>query len=239
MVKFMSRILVVCVSVLILSVSAFAQGEIKPCPAIQTASPTTVTMPGETITFSVKVGTESENSKLKYDWIVSAGTIIEGQGTSIIKVATTPEMSGETVTSKVKIEGLPENCSNEASESAGLESICSCCGVAFEDYGKTPAEEEKARLDNMFTFLLSNPEAIAYFRIVIERDETTEQTKKRIKKIVDHTNFRKFDEKRLVFAIDKSGTYGDEQRTLIHLIPKNEKFPECENCEIIRGEDVK
>jgi hypothetical protein len=233
----MRNILAVFIATLILSISSFAQSETKPCPTIKMTSPAGITNPGETMTFSVKLENEKDVSNLKYEWTVLAGTMVEGQFTSAITVATTPEMGGSTVTAKVSVQGLPSNCSNEAVETAAIAPMIGC--VLLDDYGKVSSGIEKAMLDGLFANLLNNPEFIVFFRLGREENETIKQTKSRIKRIVKLANFRRIDKKLLVFVVSKSEKNPFGYLTSAYLIPKNKKFPECENCEIIKGEDVK
>lgn len=229
----MNRILIICVSVLILSVSTFAQSEKFPCPTIQITGPSEITNPGATMTFSVNVKNEKVTSKLKYVWTISLGLIIEGQNTSIIKVATTSEMAGANVMAKVEIQGLPIGCANEFSEVAGINNPPTIC--PNDDYGKISWSNEAGRLDSLFTELTNTPETVAFINIFRGANETIENSKKRIEKIVKHANLREFPKRRLVFAIDKDNS--EWQRTVIFIYFEN-KLPECENCEIIKGEDV-
>jgi hypothetical protein len=60
---------------------------------------------GETITFSAKFSRAAEN--IVYNWSISGGEIIEGQGTARIKVATPPEMGGLSLTATVELGGEP------------------------------------------------------------------------------------------------------------------------------------
>ena len=59
--------------------------------------------------------------KLEFEWKVSQGMIVEGQGTNQISVATTSEMAGSNVTATVKVKGLNSICNKEASETAVIE----------------------------------------------------------------------------------------------------------------------
>ena len=226
-VKIMRNILFAFITTLILSISSFAQSETKNCPAIKMTSPAGVTTPGETMAFSVKVEDEKDVSNLKYEWAVLIGTIVEGQGTSTLKIATTREMSGANITAKVTIQGLPDKCLNELSE---VSSVASMPIVdPFENYEKVSWNIEASQLDVLFYELMKSPETIAFIRIMTSESRGA---KNRIKKIVKYANFREFPKRRLFFVIDKY----NGQRTIIII---SKELPECENCEIIKGEDVK
>lgn len=48
---------------------------------------------------------------IRYDWTVSSGTILEGQGTATITV----DPGGQVITATVTVSGLPNSCSTQAS----------------------------------------------------------------------------------------------------------------------------
>jgi len=75
---------------------------------------------GETLNFTANVS-GGDQTEINYNWTVSQGKIIEGQGTSEIKVKTTSEMKG-TVTATVEISGdFCANCMRTASETGAVE----------------------------------------------------------------------------------------------------------------------
>jgi hypothetical protein len=92
------------------------------CPVIEISTPTDDPVKaGETLTFTANVaGIPTEN--ITYNWTVSAGTIVEGQGTSQIKVETAREMAGGNLTATVEIgsERIAGICESTASETVSL-----------------------------------------------------------------------------------------------------------------------
>jgi hypothetical protein len=86
------------------------------CPRIEISTPKSSVKAGETVTFTVKQ--LKYLTSVTYNWTVSAGEIIEGQGTSVIKVKTTREMTGVNLTAAVEIdsEQVGSFCENSASE---------------------------------------------------------------------------------------------------------------------------
>lgn len=88
------------------------------CPSLSVSDSGNVKA-GETLSFKANVigGTATD---ITYDWKVSQGEIIEGQGTSEIKVKTSPGMTG-TITATVEIGGdLCADCRRTASETATI-----------------------------------------------------------------------------------------------------------------------
>ena len=80
--------------------------------------PAGITMYGEPAVFRAEV--DVSNSNLQFAWTVSAGTIIEGQGTTQISVATDRSIAGKSMTAKVEVGGLPSACEKIASDTALL-----------------------------------------------------------------------------------------------------------------------
>ena len=100
--------------ILINAVGGIAQkSQTPPCPTIFVNSQF-VPKPDEPITVSVTLSEEAGKFDIKYFWTVKGGQILEGQGTSVIKA--TWQNFTNSFLSTVKIEGLPENCENTASE---------------------------------------------------------------------------------------------------------------------------
>lgn len=79
------------------------------CPALSITSSAQSVKAGNSIVFEVKAEPTSENP-FTYNWTISNGTIIQGQGTSIIKVKTTPKVAGSKLTATIDIGGTDPNC---------------------------------------------------------------------------------------------------------------------------------
>ena len=104
------------------------------CPTLGVTGPAGVTAPGETMTFTANVSGGSGEA-VTYNWDVSSGTIVEGQGTPVIKVATTPEMAGGNVTATVTIGGICQDCTdNKRSETGSIASIP--VNQEIDDFGR-------------------------------------------------------------------------------------------------------
>ncbi len=84
------------------------------CPTLTVSGPTEPAIPGEAMIFTTDIKGGSQDS-ITYNWTVSAGTIIYGQGTSQIVVQTTPEIASKNVTATVEIGGLCPECNRTAS----------------------------------------------------------------------------------------------------------------------------
>jgi hypothetical protein len=131
------------------------------CPTLTVTGPSGVTQPGETMTFTANVSGGSQDA-ITYTWTVSAGTIESGQGTPSITVRTTADMAGSNVTATVTIGGTrPEcNCPATASETGGVATPLG--PEEFDTFEDLKPDDIKARLDNFFGRLQSDPTAQGY-----------------------------------------------------------------------------
>ncbi|HAO45567.1 MAG TPA: hypothetical protein DCQ97_01480 [Chitinophagaceae bacterium] len=86
------------------------------CPVITLTGPVKyVVNEGKPAVISVKpFGKAYEKYRLTYNWSVSTGTIISGQGTPVIKVDTRG-LKGQSITAGVEINGLRYDCTNFSS----------------------------------------------------------------------------------------------------------------------------
>ncbi len=94
----------------------FAQAQ--NCPAISVESSSYQVPVGDTLVFGAV--TKNAPANVTYNWSISAGTIISGQGTSLIKVSTAELADGMFVTATVEIGGIPRSCNSAASSSAEI-----------------------------------------------------------------------------------------------------------------------
>ncbi len=67
---------------------------------------------------------------IRYDWTVSSGTILEGQGTTTIKV----DPGGQVITATVTISGLPDSCPARRASCSLLIAIAPSPAVLFDTY---------------------------------------------------------------------------------------------------------
>src|SRR5258705_790501 len=84
------------------------------CPSITVESYAYEMAAGDTLGFIA--GTKGVEAHVTYNWAISAGTIISGQGTAKIMV-NTEGLAGMYVTASVQLGGLPRNCVSSASSS--------------------------------------------------------------------------------------------------------------------------
>ncbi|MDQ3321986.1 MAG: hypothetical protein M3525_06085 [Acidobacteriota bacterium] len=112
----------VLVLVLVLSSATFAQTNATfPCPTISVTGPSVMEITNEPLIYTATVGKEIENYKVQYKWTVANGNIIERPGIFTVKVLQSNTAVAKGLTVQFEVTGLPEGCSNTASESMIIE----------------------------------------------------------------------------------------------------------------------
>lgn len=146
------------------------------CPTINITEPSGITNVGDPVTFTANVTGGSTDSTYTYNWSVSSGTIIEGQGTPVIRVSTVGQ-EGANITATVNIGGIAGgtacNCNSQATGqgSVGKRPVES----VVEEFGVQKPDEIKARLNNFYIALGNDPSA----RGVIINSGTDKEVAKR------------------------------------------------------------
>jgi hypothetical protein len=125
------------------------------CPNVVVHCPPNVVL-GEPVTFTSSVSGGSTTTTPVYNWTVSAGSIIEGQGTSSIRVNTTG-LAGQTLTATLSMDGYGLECSASCPIQFPVPVECQ----KFDEYPNISRNDEKARLDN-YGIKLADPTLVAY-----------------------------------------------------------------------------
>ncbi len=212
--------------ILFTSSSALAQ-----CPKVTIVGPAGVTDPGDKILFRTEVS--HVGPRVDYQWSVSSGTIVSGQGTPEIEVMTDAVIGGTNLTATVTLKGLSPNCENSVSETAPIAARLEW--EALDEWGPIKDNDQRSRLDNLFAELANNPHQIGLIVLIGPKGKYRTIGNRRMKLIMDHVRFRNFDADRIWFCVEQS----DVQRTRIYRFPPNLKgqIP-CESCQIIKGGDL-
>ena len=121
------------------------------CPTLNLSCPETLE-PGQPLTFSLKMEGVACDLKPTFNWTVSEGTIIEGQGTPIIKVDTAG-LSGNWVVATLTIGGFDPSCEATVLCKSFVKAKPIIDPMVFDQYGRLPWKEEMARLDNIAEML--------------------------------------------------------------------------------------
>lgn len=130
------------------------------CPRITLVCPSAFVQQGEPLTFTARISGGIPNAQYSFNWTVSAGTIMSGQGTPTITVDTTG-LGGQNITATLEIGGFPEQCAKSESCVAGV-SPRPLEPHPLDRYGYLRFSDEQARLDNFAIQLQQEPDAIGY-----------------------------------------------------------------------------
>ena len=177
------------------SVLVNACAEVKPvCPAIEISCPTYVAV-DQPLTFTSKYsGGVPANVIPVYNWTVSAGTIIAGQGTDTIKVAT-KGLAGQTVRASLSMGGYNLECAADCAVTIPLPRMMS---RKFDDYLSIARNDEKARLDNFGIELQNDPTATGYVIVYPGRASKRAEVQDQFGRVIDYlVNSRGIDKSRI------------------------------------------
>jgi hypothetical protein len=126
------------------------------CPNVAIYCPDVV-QTGAPITFTASASGGTPGITPVYNWRVSAGTILSGQGTPTITVDTAG-LAGQPITATVEVAGYNLDC--RASCQASVPALPN--PTKYDEFGEIPRDDEKARLDNFAIELQNNPGSQGY-----------------------------------------------------------------------------
>ncbi len=189
------------------------------CPAIEISCPTTIAV-DQPITFTSRyTGGVPANVNPVYNWTVSAGTIIEGQGTNTIKVDT-KGLGGETVRATLSMGGYTLECSADCAVTIPLPKLTS---RKFDEFPDISRNDEKARLDNFAIELQNDPTATAYVIVYPGRASKRGDVQHHSSRIVEYlVHSRGLDERRIVTLV---GTARDQLHVELWVTPQGAPPP--------------
>jgi hypothetical protein len=149
-------LLFVVVVGLVSTISALAQ-----CPKISVNGPSDTRTVGETITISSIATGGDPAVDPTYNWSVSAGKIIKGQGTFMIEVDSTDLGESSTLTATVEVGGYAKTCSASASTTSEFKKKIAAV-KADEFPPNLKPKDEQARLIKVNTAFSEDPIATLY-----------------------------------------------------------------------------
>lgn len=189
------------------------------CPAIEISCPTSVAI-DQPLTFTSRYsGGIPANVTPVYNWTVSAGTIISGQGTDTIRVDTVG-LAGQTVRASLSMGGYNLECSAECAVSMPLPKPYS---KKFDEFPDISRNDEKARLDNFGIELQNDPTATAYVIVYPGRSSKRGEVQHHSSRIVDYlVNSRGLDQRRIVTLV---GPVRDELFVELWITPQGATPP--------------
>ncbi len=213
----MPRLKFLMIALLLTPVAAVCQdGAREVCPRVTVMCPTEMSEQDNPLTFSAKVSGGDANAQFTFNWTLSAGTIISGQGTPMITVDTTG-LGGQLVRATVEVGGVAESCAKSESCEAKVSPAPIMCRRPFDEYGENRLIYEPARLDNFAIVLQAEPAAkgmiIVYAGKRARPNEALERAKRAQKYLTDK---RGIDEARLTLV---DGGYRGGVTTELWIVP--------------------
>jgi len=189
------------------------------CPAIEIVCPTNVRL-DQPLTFSSRyTGGVPANVTPLYNWTVSAGTIISGQGTDTIQVDTTG-LAGQTVRASLSMGGYNLECAGDCGVSIPLPKPTN---QKFDEFPDIARNDEKARLDNFGIELQHDPTATAYVVVYPGRSSKRAEVQHHANRIVDYlVNSRGLDQRRIVTLV---GPAKDQLKVELWVTPQGATPP--------------
>jgi hypothetical protein len=167
------------------------------CPTAVIVCPENV-LADEPLTFSTTVTGGLAGVAPLYNWTVSAGKIVQGQGTGSITVDTTG-LTGQTVKATVSIGGYNLECSASCAVSIP---VSVHPARKFDEFPDITSNDERARLDNFMIELKTDPTSTAYVIVYPSRRDRTGDVQTHTRRIVDYlVNSRGLDARRIVTLV--------------------------------------
>ena len=191
---------------------------IKPtCPQVAVTCPEPSRV-GKQVTFTSNLKGGTGNVPLVYNWTVSGGKIISGQGTHSVTIDTTG-IEGQSVTATLALPGYEENCS----ASCSIEFPVPIVSRKFDEFPDIARNDEKARLDNFMIEIQNDPTATAYVIVYPGQRGRSGAAQTRAQQIVDYmVNSRWLDSSRIVTLI---GSPLDEETVQLWIRPQGASAP--------------
>jgi hypothetical protein len=187
------------------------------CPTVAIECPDRVDLSGP-LTFRSSVTGGSPNNARTYNWNVTAGRIIEGQGTDTIRVDTSG-LAGQTVTATLSLGGYNLDCS----ATCAVQFPVPVAGKKFDEFPAIAYNDEKARLDNYAIEMQNDPTATAYVIVHPGRSDRPKDVQKQTARVVDYlVNSRGLSRERIVTVV---GPPQDALQVELWLYPQGAKLP--------------
>ena len=166
------------------------------CPNVSVSCPE-AGKENEPVTFTATINGGTPNITPGYNWTISAGRIISGQGTPSITVDTTG-LAGQTVRASLDVSGFGTPCPASCAVSIPIMNK----PRKFDEYYDIARNDEKARLDNYAIQLQSEPGSQGYIIVYPSRRAKSNDAQARAQRITDYlVNSRGIDSHRVVITM--------------------------------------
>lgn len=188
------------------------------CPAVEITCPTNIGV-DQPLTFTSNYNGGTPGVTPAYNWTVSAGTIIEGQGTERIKVDTTG-LAGQTIRASLSMGGYNLECAADCAVTIPTPKLE---GRRFDEFPDIARNDEKARLDNFAIEMQNDPSATAYVIVYPGKTGKRGEVQEHSGRVVDYlVNSRGLDQRRIVTLV---GPKRDQLHVELWLTPQGATPP--------------
>lgn len=168
------------------------------CPNISISCPDKVEI-DKPMTFCVNTAGGTPGVQPRFEWTVSAGRIMSGEGTNCITVDTTG-LAGQSVRATLNMPGY-NNLDCSASCLVQVPNELPKCRK-FDEYSNITRNDEKARLDNYGIELQNDPTSMAYVIVFPGRGGRAGEVQQRSTRVVDYlVNSRAIDKQRITVVV--------------------------------------
>jgi hypothetical protein len=176
---------------------------------------------GEPVVFKAMLNTIVPTAKPEFQWQLSGGTIVAGEGTASITVDTAG-LGGRTIDVTVSVSGISTTCSTSVTQSVAI-FLEPPCGLAFDEFSDIDFEDEKARLDNFAVQLSTNKELHGSIIVFAGRQTYENEAKERLTRAKNYlVKVRSIDPNQVV-TVD--GGYRENFQGFLYIIPPGAEPP--------------
>ena len=188
------------------------------CPAVEVTCPTSLGI-DQPVTFTSRYQGGTAGINPVYNWTVSGGTIVEGQGTDTIKVDTTG-LAGQTIRASLSLGGYNLECAANCAVTMPAPKLT---GRRFDEFPDISRNDEKARLDNFGIEMQNDPSATAYVIVYPGKSGKRNEVQQHAGRIVEYlVNSRGLDQHRIVTLV---GPVRDELQVQLWITPRGATPP--------------
>jgi hypothetical protein len=191
--------------------SHFEKSDVIFCPSMGVSGTQHQTYRDQPLKFSVAVHNAPPDVNIGYEWAVSTGSIVEGNGTNQIKVDLS-KTDAKRVTASVNIKGFAPECANHAFATAQV-------GVFPYQFESTQFYEYSyaiALLDGLFVLMQSEPHSRGHIIIYGRRTGNGAEVPRIIRSVNNHIIFRGQDPSRLTII---NGGFRETSSVEMYLLP--------------------
>ena len=209
----------------VLSASAQETQPPSQCPSFSVSCPAAVEV-NEDIKFIATI-TGDKFDGLTLKWSISAGKIIEGQGTPTLVVRRDNEC--QTLTATIEVYGLPSGCARSASCTICIDCCWTLPALKFAEYGDVSCEQEQTHLDSFKQQLDNQPGARGYIifyggRLYDRRLPRRDESEARSIRIRSYAPFREWIESERVVIVN--GGFRESWNVELWIVPAGSMGPQ-------------